>query len=285
MRTFSCLVIGENPEEQLQKYHSFRYTGIENQYVVDIDVTKDAIEYIKGCGVYQTLRHYKLYDKDAIITDEQEIDIENRHKYGYAIVQNKKLIKLVIRTNPDSKWKRYNSSDKLLLKGGTKTFQALKRNVDFETAINNAYSEVEKEYNGFQTFLFSNNLEFPKTWNECIAEFKTREKASKFYNDQIAVKIFKKSVYDYKFSDKAQSYYAFGGDPFEYFGRSKESFIERFKYRNILTDSVLKDSEWFSSPNSLILEPTNMKMWTDKFLKLINSTSDNTLLSYYICSV
>ena len=37
MSHFSVMVIGGNVEEQLQPYHEFECTGINDQYVVDVD--------------------------------------------------------------------------------------------------------------------------------------------------------------------------------------------------------------------------------------------------------
>lgn len=289
MSQFSVLIIGENPEEQLQKYHDFRCTGTEDKYVKEIDVTKEALERVKGCGIYRTLKFYQLYNealnKYAVIEDEQDIDIKNKHKYGYALVQDGKLVKLVIRTNPDKKWTCYSPGCDFLLKNGSIASKALKKDIDFETVINNTCLEAEKEYDKFQTFLSSNNLEFPKTWEECKAEFKTYEKADKFYRKQKAVKKFKKCHYAYEFSDLIQVSYLFNEDPFEYFGKSKEDFIEHLKYQNVLTYAVLKDFEWFSSCDPIIWEGFDIKNWIDKFWELVNSVSDDTLISYYICDI
>ena len=41
MSHFSVLVIGENVEKQLEPYHEFECTGIDNEYVIDIDETDD----------------------------------------------------------------------------------------------------------------------------------------------------------------------------------------------------------------------------------------------------
>lgn len=284
----SVLVIGENPEEQLQKYHNFRCTGIDDQYITEVDVTKEALELVKYRGIYQTLKCYQLYNKVlnryAVIEDEQDIDIKNKHKYGYALVQDEKLVKLVIRTNPNKKWRWYNPDCNFLLKNGAIVSKALKKDIDFKTVINNTCLEAEKEYDKFQTFLSSNNLEFPKTWEECKAEFNTYEKADKFYYKQKAVKKFKKCYYAYEFSDLIQGSYLFNEDPFEYFGKSKEDFIEHLKYQNVLTYAVLKDFEWFSSCDPIKWEGFENKKWIDKFWELVNTVPDDTLFSLYVYS-
>jgi hypothetical protein len=43
MSHFSVLVVGANVAEQLQPYHEYECTGIEDQYVVDVDLTAEAL--------------------------------------------------------------------------------------------------------------------------------------------------------------------------------------------------------------------------------------------------
>jgi hypothetical protein len=56
MSHFTVLVIGDNVDEQMAPYHEFECTGEDNQYVQDIDITKDArAEFKKDTTtVYQT---------------------------------------------------------------------------------------------------------------------------------------------------------------------------------------------------------------------------------------
>lgn len=49
MSHFTVLVIGPNVEKQLQPFHEFECTGIEDEYVVDVDKTAEALaDYDKG---------------------------------------------------------------------------------------------------------------------------------------------------------------------------------------------------------------------------------------------
>ena len=41
MSHFTVLVIGDNPEEQLAPFHEFECTGLDDQYVIDIDETQE----------------------------------------------------------------------------------------------------------------------------------------------------------------------------------------------------------------------------------------------------
>jgi len=42
MSHFTVLVIGDDPERQLAPFHEFECTGTDDQYVQDIDITKEA---------------------------------------------------------------------------------------------------------------------------------------------------------------------------------------------------------------------------------------------------
>ncbi len=41
MSHFAVLVIGENAEQQLAPYHEFECTGVNDQYIQDLDVTQE----------------------------------------------------------------------------------------------------------------------------------------------------------------------------------------------------------------------------------------------------
>lgn len=41
MSHFTVLVIGDNPEEQLAPFHEFECTGLDDQYVIDMDETQE----------------------------------------------------------------------------------------------------------------------------------------------------------------------------------------------------------------------------------------------------
>ena len=109
MTHFTVLVVGDNVEEQLLPYHEFECTGLDNQYVQDIDVTDDFTAQFKRDKEdgYATPSEYLTeYHGINIINDISELDLNDEHKYGYAIVDGDKIIKVVRRTNPNKKSKR-----------------------------------------------------------------------------------------------------------------------------------------------------------------------------------
>ena len=80
--------------------------------------------------------------EDKVIEFESEIDKEDAHEYGYAIVQDGKLIKAVNRTNPNKKWDWYQVGGRwgnsLKLKDGAYTDSAKIKDIDFSLNQENA---------------------------------------------------------------------------------------------------------------------------------------------------
>jgi len=106
MSHFTVLVIGNNPENQLAPYHEFETTGVNDQYVQDVDRTEEVQAQITKFGNLQEgLEYFGI--EDNVVSDETDLDISKKHKYGYAIVIDGKLIKAVKRTNPNRKWDWY----------------------------------------------------------------------------------------------------------------------------------------------------------------------------------
>ena len=42
MSHFTVLVVGEDADKQLAPYHEFECTGVDDQYILDIDITDEA---------------------------------------------------------------------------------------------------------------------------------------------------------------------------------------------------------------------------------------------------
>ncbi|MGG4604333.1 hypothetical protein ACLPHM_06015 [Paenalcaligenes sp. Me131] len=95
MSHFAVLVIGPNVKEQLQPYHEFECTGEDDQYVQDVDITEEC----RSGG----LDGYGL--EDETVASESEVNLNDTHKYGFAVVDGEgNIIKAVKRTNPNKKW-------------------------------------------------------------------------------------------------------------------------------------------------------------------------------------
>jgi len=111
MSHFVVLVVGNDHEKQLAPYHEFECTGINDEYVEDVDITDEVVDLIKedyadeDDPVAAALGHHRL--EYRIVQDESEVDRDDDHKFGYAVVRDGQLIKAVNRTNPDRRWDWY----------------------------------------------------------------------------------------------------------------------------------------------------------------------------------
>ncbi|NUF50503.1 hypothetical protein [Gilliamella sp. ESL0250] len=284
MSHFAVLVIGENPEAQLAPFHEFESTGKNDQYVQDIDITEDVLSSAGEQGSLDSALYYHGLE-DSIVEDESQINKLEQHKFGYAIVKDGKLIKAVQRTNPNYQWDWYSLGGRFggfQLKDKTTSPFALKRNIDFDTAISNERLEAEMKYDLFQSFLLDKNLEFPKTWKECKKEHEDIESARDFYNKQPAVKLITQN-------SKVSKLYPLLCCPFDYFGKSKDDFIKRCTESTCVTYAVIKDGKWYSKGKmgwfGLSSDDVSQADWNAKFWELVNSASENTLFSLYDCHI
>ena len=110
MSHFSVVVItSHKPDEDvlapiLQPWHEFECTGIDDQYVQDVDILEEArMEYEgrKNDPDYPTLSAFieSWYGRSAI-SISQTPDLEDEHKYGYQVVDDYgNVVKAIKRTN------------------------------------------------------------------------------------------------------------------------------------------------------------------------------------------
>lgn len=113
----------DNSEEAIEKalapFHEFECTGVNNEYVKDIDKTKEAKEryqeYLADIASPASLTSEKPDDFATwaadwygvkVVDDLKCVDLNGEHKYGYVYIDptNSENIKVVDRTNPDRKW-------------------------------------------------------------------------------------------------------------------------------------------------------------------------------------
>ena len=92
MSHFTVTVVGDNVEEQLQPFHEFECTGVDDRHVKEVDVLAETIEH--------GLDWRGLTAADS----EESVDRAGKHKYGYAIIKHGRIVKAVKRTNPNKKW-------------------------------------------------------------------------------------------------------------------------------------------------------------------------------------
>lgn len=293
MSHFSVMVIGDNVEEQLAPYHEFECTGMNDQYVQNIDRTDEINGYIRlridrdfGGNYHEAmmdaLADYGLEQKD-IVSDESKAKTEGdkcTHKYGYAVVQDGLLVKVVNRTNPNKKWDWWTIGGRwsgfILNKKGEWIDQARKADIDFDGMIKFAAERASEEYDAF----IHNSRGIPFNTFNYFTEKLPATEAREAYWGQAALKAVKENI---------EYYHQYFFEGFDKFAVPKEEYVNRVKLSTFSTYAFVKDSQWFARGDMGWFGMSDDKMtqeeWNDKFVEMLMALSDDTLITIVDCHI
>jgi len=289
MSHFTVLIIGDNPEEQLEPFHEFESTGID-EYVQEIDITEAVLE--KG------LSYYGL--EERVVSDESQIDVEGDHKYGYAIVQNGELVKAIDRTNPNAKWDWYQLGGRWRgyfqpkrgrhgLTGEAGVFEnglmsphgvdsARKGDIDFEAMREEAGRHAAAYYDRF--WLLVGDQPLPNWTKIRERHGKNIDKAREEYQNHPVSKILDNSEEfknDFLFRDIMEM------------AETRGDYIEHAKRSRVVTFAVLYNGQWYERGEmgwwGMVSNEKEAHEWENEFYKLLEGLSDDTLLSIYDCHI
>lgn len=110
MSHFSVLVIGDNVEVQLQPYHEFECTGIDDQYVENVlqDMFEARRDYERHGEKYTISQFCQDWYGVSEIGLGESPDTEGAHKWGWVRVDvDGEPVEIIRRTNPNAKWDWY----------------------------------------------------------------------------------------------------------------------------------------------------------------------------------
>lgn len=305
MSRFTVLVVGDNVEHQLAPFHEFECTGVNDEYVQDVDVTQEIQERIdEGESLEDALGYHGL--DGNIVDDESKVEKvgdDCEHKYGYAIVKDGKLVKAINRTNPNRKWDWWVMggcwSGMLKLKPGTHGMHgqrswtnrdepvgaeycdsARKGDIDFEGMRNAAATEAAKRWDearaviGDRTWL--TRPEVQKTITEDQGDKKVWDLRREFYWAQEALSDLRKK-FDHPFANLDE------------YLTPRETYINRHRNAAIATFAVLKDGVWYEKGSmgwwGMVADEQDQDVWNEQFAKLIDELPDDTLLSVIDCHI
>jgi hypothetical protein len=290
MSHFSVFVIGDNVEAQLAPYHEFECTGVNDQYVQDVDVTADVQD--KG------LDYYGLDEKT--VTSMGEVDTEGEHKFGYALVDARgNVLKAVNRTNPNRKWDWYQlggrwsgflkaKPGRVDIKGtpglmGSQAsdakgqFDVLRKGeIDFagmrDEAAQEAAAKWDKAYaaRGGKDWI---------TWDHVrdVLHKDDIEAARKAYNEQPAL-VQLKAHEDFKFS---WAYDKFLTPRDKYVQQARDSAASPF--------AVVMDSKWYERGEmgwwGMVSNEQDMDAWNAQVNTLLGSLPDDTTITVVDCHI
>lgn len=281
MSHFSVLVIGNNPEKALAPYHEFECTGINDAYIQEIDISEEVRGDIESQGSIEEAVIYNLGD-DSIVSDESELDLNDQHKFGYAVVRDGSLIKAVRRTNPNKKWDWYvlggRWSGFLLHKNGMRVDTLKKGELDVGGMLSDKAINAKREFEEFASAISGG--EFPRTWTSIRTEVGEGniDKAREIYHSQPAIKALKKRGIDRLF-----------GCVVEYFGNDEQAFVIQQANSALSTYAIIHEGVWIAKGEmgwfGMSDDNVTQEEWNDKVSDLIGSLSDDVTLSLFDCHI
>lgn len=288
------MVIGDNVEAQLAPYHEFECTGVNDEFVQDVDVTDECREH--------GLSYHGLEDKTA--TDEARIDKEGDHKYGYAIVDaDGNLIKAVNRTNPNKTWDWWTVGGRwsgfLKLKAGANGIRgergllgscahagagyadvAKKKDIDFDGMRDEAGKRAADLYDKATSAKilagFTANASWD-TWETVRARNGGNIDAARTeYHAQEVKELVSKAL----------------GHPFDGVDEylvPREQFIQEARDRAVSPYALVKDSQWIAKGRmgwfGCSDDKESQADWNRKVNELLDSLPDDTIITVVDCHI
>jgi hypothetical protein len=303
MSHFSVLVITDNkPTEDalndvLAPWHEFECTGWNNQFVIDVDVTEESLDYGEG-DFLKALSYHGLEDK--IVAEESEVDREAEHKYGYAVVQDGKLIKAVNRTNPNKKWDWWvmggRFSGHLSLKpGSTPTLgrrglmgshsddhplaadQAMVADVDLHTMREEARNRALKLWDEVHETV--TDLPPIEDWDQLRKSAPTIDAARKQYWEQPAVVALKERFPDSWGLDRQV----------DAAKRARDEYGQREADNAITTFALVKEGQWIKRGEmgwfACVSNEKDQADWSSEFNKMLDTLPSTAWLTVVDCHI
>lgn len=320
MSHFTVLVIGEDVEKQLQPYHEYECTGIEDEYVVNVNKNEDVKEFlarelyygVKKDGTYdynyslescteQGLTEIKKGTRLDYFLDKglspEEIDEEIAEYNGYKKIGDDWFR----RTNPNAEW------DWWVVGGRWSGFFKLKEGKTGELGKKSFFdSEPHKE--GTADIVRKGDVDFehmrgvaekraikeydlvfeaidgtpePESWDSVRSRLPIDE-ARNFYNSQPRIEAFK------NMTKQHEDIFGWFAD-YEDYNCSRGEYIKRERNRAITTYAYVKDSQWYSKGKmgwwGFSDDKITQDDWNDHYNQMIDSLPDDTLLTLIDCHI
>lgn len=315
MSHFTVLVIGDNPEKQLQPYHEYECTGIDDEFVIDVDKSGEVEEWMneeifvgKKGGDFdyeyneesakKELKEFKkMSRREYFELISADIDEEVADYHGY----EKKNGKWIRHTNPNNKWDWYTLGGRwtgffkmknaeveaVCGEPGLMTLpaeegyadQLLKKDIDFDAMRNVAKQKAEEVYS-YAMSLFG-DAPVNKTWDAIReANGDNIEKARELYWAQPRCVAWKRK--------QQQRDFPFGSHSSpDDFLITKEEYLKKASDSAITTFAVIKDGQWYERGKMgwWACVSNENDNWEEEFSKLLDTVPDDTVLSVYDCHI
>lgn len=284
MSHYSAMVVGD-PEYELAPFHEFECTGLNDEFVQEVDKTTEVLERVKaGESLNEALGWFGLEDKT--IRNESAIDLASAHKYGFALIDEKsQLVRAVDRTNPKAKWDSWRPggrfSDKLLLHDGSATDSAIKAMVDWSEIRRRA--EISAAHLWDKTNAILSQHPAIRPWIEIKSEAADIDKARTIYNAQPGVKALA------AWNSAGRQYPLGPFCDFEPLQVPKSDYVRQKSDSSITCFAFVKDRQWSERGKmgwwACVTNEKDPETWCSMFAKLLDSVRDDQQLTVVDCHI
>ena len=306
MSHFSCIVFCENPSEldaKLAPFHEFGCTGLDDQYVEDIDITEEALNTYKShIQTYDSFNNFlnEWYGYDCVEFGEEPC-LDDKHKYGYyTIGENENVIKVIDRTNPNHKWDWYafggrwhnyflpleNAKSSIVGKpswGHKKDgihdhwVDGLQiKDLDFTQMKSIALDNAEKLYDKYEKILAGRTL---PSFDSFKSKYENIEDARREYWDHPVVKDLN--------NDEDFRWWLLGNNNLnltreEYYKQTLESIVTPYAFVDLDGNWHEKgEMGWFG----ISINDKEYTSWSDEFWNYVKSVPDSTYMLIIDCHI
>lgn len=261
MSHFVVYVFGPDHENQLAPFHEFECTGIDDKYVVDVDVTQEYREgYDRRNGTEEDMSGVDWLESDGKKAWIQDTPRTNEHKFGYAEFDTAgDLVRVIRRTNPNKKWDWYvvggrwssslrlkpNADGKLGDRSWTNKSDPSKHgycdvarlgDIDLDAERDVAAREGEKYHDRWTTIIAGHPR--PRSWTEIREEHpEDIDKAREIYRTQPAICASQRPEH--------RDFIPFSACAVEYFGFDRAAFVERCRQKVMVPYAFVHEGRWY----------------------------------------
>lgn len=301
MSHFTVLVIGDHVEKQLAPFHEFECTGRNDEFVQYIDVTAEVQARIdNGESIEDALGWYGM--EERVVSSEDQVDKtgDGKHKYGYAVITDGKLVKAIDRTNPNKKWDWFLIGGRwagyFKLKPGCEgacgkpglmtppaeagyVDSAKKGDIDIDAMRDEAGQKAAASWDKANAII-GDKLEgfIPwKTMRDEVWPEDQRDAARDAYHAQPAVAAL----------GQAGDFGIFAS--VEKYAVPRDQYIQAARDSAITTFAVIKDSKWHERGSmgwwGAVSDEKDLDEWNKQFSDLVDGLPDDTLLTVVDCHI
>ena len=282
MSHFVVMVVTPNgTDAELEKamlpFHEFGCTGLDNEYVQNIDQLPEARELYRTETTRTFAEFVEYYYGRAAIEGDAAPDLKDKHKYGWCRVVNGEVTELINRDNPNHKWDWYTEggrwSDYFIPKNkNATTTKGRKRDIDFAAKRAKGEAEAAAEWDIVDKAVSAHMTGY-KSWDATReAHGENYDAARKEYSEQPAVKAFHASKE--RWLESLDDYLM-----------PRAEYVKRKGLKCITPFAFLRDGKWAEKGHMgwWACVSDEKENWGTQFADLLGAVPDDHFLTIVDC--